>query len=211
MFATMRQAYEARAAAQAARTGPFAEGAAFVGGEFVELAEAKVPLFDLGFLRSDLTYDVPAVWNGRYFRLDDHLARLERSCAKLRLKPPVEQPALREVLVDFWHNHFNVNAVGENLIAVALPTYDRDVIRRHALGNFRAILEAVATSAAMQIYLNNRSSRGCFANHADDNTSVRPSITPAAAVSTSPSPSPATMTGFEAVAVRRMAGACWTP
>ena len=71
---------------------------------------------------------------------------------------------LREVLVDFWHNHFNVNAVGEPLIAVALPTYDRDVIRRHALGNFREMLEAVATSAAMQIYLNNRSSRGGAAN-----------------------------------------------
>ena len=67
---------------------------------------------------------------------------------------------LREVLVDFWHNHFNVNAVGDNLIAVALPTYDNDVIRRHALGNFREMLEAVAKSAAMQIYLNNRSSRG---------------------------------------------------
>jgi uncharacterized protein (DUF1800 family) len=70
----------------------------------------------------------------------------------------------REVLADFWHNHFNVNAVGEQLIAVALPAYDRDVIRRHALGNFREMLEAVATSAAMQIYLNNRTSRGGAAN-----------------------------------------------
>ena len=71
---------------------------------------------------------------------------------------------LREVLADFWHNHFNVNAVGEPLIAVALPSYDRDVIRRHALGNFREMLEAVATSAATQISLNNRSSRGGAAN-----------------------------------------------
>src|SRR5260370_451162 len=71
---------------------------------------------------------------------------------------------LREVLVDFWHNHFNVNALGDNLIAVALPTYDNEVIRRHALGNFRELLEAVAKSAAMQIYLNNRSSRGGAAN-----------------------------------------------
>jgi uncharacterized protein (DUF1800 family) len=71
---------------------------------------------------------------------------------------------LREVLVDFWHNHFNVNALGDNLVAVALPAYDRDVIRRNALGNFREMLEAVAQSAAMQIYLNNRSSRGGAAN-----------------------------------------------
>ncbi len=71
---------------------------------------------------------------------------------------------LREVLTDFWHNHFNVSAVADNLIAVVLPTYDGDVIRRHALGNFRELLEAVAKSAAMQIYLNNRSSRGGAAN-----------------------------------------------
>ncbi len=71
---------------------------------------------------------------------------------------------LRELLVDFWHNHFNVNAVGDPLVAVALPEYDRDVIRHHALGNFREMLEAVATSTAMQIYLNNRSSRGGAAN-----------------------------------------------
>ena len=71
---------------------------------------------------------------------------------------------LRELLVDFWHNHFNVNAVGDSLVAVGLPTYDRDVIRAHCLGNFRDMLEAVASSASMQVYLNNRSSRGGAAN-----------------------------------------------
>ena len=71
---------------------------------------------------------------------------------------------LREVLVDFWHNHFNVNAAGDATVAVALPSYDREVIRAHALGNFREMLEAVAQSAAMQVYLNNRSSRGGAAN-----------------------------------------------
>ena len=71
---------------------------------------------------------------------------------------------LSEVLVDFWHNHFNVNAAGDATVAVALPSYDRDVIRAHALGNFREMLEAVAKSAAMQVYLNNRSSRGGAAN-----------------------------------------------
>ncbi|HLG49674.1 MAG TPA: DUF1800 domain-containing protein [Reyranella sp.] len=71
---------------------------------------------------------------------------------------------LREVMADFWHNHFNVNAAGDGTVAAALPAYDRDVIRKHALGNFREFLEAVASSAAMQVYLNNRSSRGGAAN-----------------------------------------------
>ena len=70
---------------------------------------------------------------------------------------------LREVLVDFWHNHFNVNAAGDQAIGAALPAYDR-TIRSHALGNFREFLEAVATSPAMLIFLNNRSSRAGNAN-----------------------------------------------
>ncbi len=66
---------------------------------------------------------------------------------------------LREVMVDFWHNHFNVNGAGERAVGVLLPPHDRDAVRPHALGNFRVLLESVASSPAMLVYLNNRSSR----------------------------------------------------
>lgn len=71
---------------------------------------------------------------------------------------------VRETLCNFWHDHFNVDAGGSEAIAVALPTYDRDVVRKHCLGNFRELLEAVASSTAMQYYLSNRSSRAGSAN-----------------------------------------------
>jgi uncharacterized protein (DUF1800 family) len=71
---------------------------------------------------------------------------------------------LREVMCGFWHDHFNVDAVGSEVIGVALPAYDRDVIRTHCFGNFREFLEAVAKSAAMQYYLSNHSSRAGAAN-----------------------------------------------
>jgi branched-subunit amino acid aminotransferase/4-amino-4-deoxychorismate lyase len=100
MIEALLEAYDARQAAHAARGGPFSQGAAYVQGQIVPAAEARVPLFDLGFLRSDLTYDVPAVWDGRFFRLDDHLDRLERSCAKLRLVPPLTRPQMREMLIE---------------------------------------------------------------------------------------------------------------
>jgi uncharacterized protein (DUF1800 family) len=61
---------------------------------------------------------------------------------------------LVEVLADFWHNHFSV--YGWDFYAA--PTwvhYDRDVIRGHLLGNFREMLEGVATSPAMLYYLDN--------------------------------------------------------
>jgi uncharacterized protein (DUF1800 family) len=71
---------------------------------------------------------------------------------------------LREVMCSFWHDHFNVDAAGSEVIGIALPAYDRDAIRQHALGNFREFLEAVARSTAMQYYLSNRSSRAGAAN-----------------------------------------------
>ena len=57
---------------------------------------------------------------------------------------------LYEVLADFWHNHFNVYA-WEFIEAPVWVHYDRDVIRGHALGNFRQMLEAVAKSPAMLV------------------------------------------------------------
>lgn len=61
---------------------------------------------------------------------------------------------LFEVLVDFWHNHFNVYG-WEYIEAPLWVHHDRDVIRAHALGNFRQMLEAVVKSPPMLIYLDN--------------------------------------------------------
>jgi uncharacterized protein (DUF1800 family) len=60
---------------------------------------------------------------------------------------------LEEVMVDFWENHFNVFA-GKDRTRYFLTDYDR-TIRAHALGNFRALLGAVAKSPAMLYYLDN--------------------------------------------------------
>jgi uncharacterized protein (DUF1800 family) len=61
---------------------------------------------------------------------------------------------LQEVMVDFWENHFNIFA-GKGLDRYMLASYDRDVIRPHALGKFRDLLGAVAKSPAMLFYLDN--------------------------------------------------------
>jgi uncharacterized protein (DUF1800 family) len=61
---------------------------------------------------------------------------------------------LREVLVNFWHAHFNVQGTDFGIGPVFMH-YDRDVIRPNATGNFRTMLEAVAKSTAMLYYLDN--------------------------------------------------------
>jgi branched-chain amino acid aminotransferase len=68
--------------------GIWPDGAAFVDGEYVPIAQARIPILDWGFIRSDCTYDVVHVWNGRFFRLDHHLDRFENSVAGLHLNNP---------------------------------------------------------------------------------------------------------------------------
>ena len=78
----------------------FDSGCAWVDGAYIPIAEARIPLLDTGFSRSDCTYDVAAVWQGRFFRLDDHLDRLVRGCGLLRLPLPVTREQMREVMVE---------------------------------------------------------------------------------------------------------------
>lgn len=89
-----------RLAALEASDNPFARGIAWVEGAYVPVHEARIPILDQGFLHSDLVYDVPAVWDGMFFRLDDHLERFEKSCTKLRLRPPLTRAEIRDRLID---------------------------------------------------------------------------------------------------------------
>jgi branched-chain amino acid aminotransferase len=86
-------------AAAADRTA-YADGAAFVEGRFVPVAEARVPILDWGFLRSDATYDVAHVWRGSFFRLEDHLDRFERGMERLHMSLPYDREEIRDVLVE---------------------------------------------------------------------------------------------------------------
>ena len=78
----------------------YAYGAAFVGGSFVPISEARVPILDWGFLRSDATYDVAHVWQGSFFRLEDHLDRFEHSMARLHLRSPYGRDKIRGILLE---------------------------------------------------------------------------------------------------------------
>jgi uncharacterized protein (DUF1800 family) len=64
---------------------------------------------------------------------------------------------LFEVMVDFWSNHLNI-ANPHEACWWSRHDYDRQVIRKHALGKFSAMLRASALHPAMMMYLNNASS-----------------------------------------------------
>ncbi len=106
--------------------------------------------------------------------------------AKL-LRAVFSDKQLLEVMTDFWFNHFNVFA-GKDVDRYLLPTFERDVIRPHALGKFKDLLLATAQSPAMLYYLDN------FLSQAP---APAPKSTPAPNSATpSPQPTPARRPGL---------------
>ena len=73
--------------------------------------------------------------------------------AKL-LRAIYSERQLDEVMTDFWFNHFNV-FIGKGPDRYLVTSYERDVIRPHALGKFEDLLVATAKSPAMLFYLDN--------------------------------------------------------
>ena len=74
------------------------QGCAYIDSEFVAPENAKVSIFDWGFLHSDATYDVAHVWQGKFFRLGDHLDRFFASMDRLRLTPGKTKQEVRAVM-----------------------------------------------------------------------------------------------------------------
>jgi uncharacterized protein (DUF1800 family) len=70
------------------------------------------------------------------------------------LRAVYSERQLQEVLVDFWFNHFNVDA-RKGRDRAFITEYEREAIRPHVLGRFRDLLGATAKSPAMLFYLDN--------------------------------------------------------
>jgi len=73
------------------------------------------------------------------------------------VRAALSERQLREVMVDFWTNHFNV-FVGKGADRFLLPSYIEETIRPRALGRFDDLLIATAESPAMMFYLDNAQS-----------------------------------------------------
>jgi uncharacterized protein (DUF1800 family) len=73
------------------------------------------------------------------------------------VRATLSERQLREVMVDFWINHFNV-FVGKGADRFLLPSYIEETIRPRALARFEDLLIATAESPAMLFYLDNAQS-----------------------------------------------------
>src|SRR6266850_3314745 len=73
------------------------------------------------------------------------------------VRAALSERQLREVMVDFWTNHFNV-FVGKGADRFLLPSYIEETIRPRVLARFEDLLIATAESPAMLFYLDNAQS-----------------------------------------------------
>ncbi|AXI48704.1 D-amino acid aminotransferase [Sulfitobacter sp. SK012] len=84
----------------------------YVNGEYLAETEAKVSIFDRGFLMADGVYEVTSVLDGKLIDFEGHAKRLSRSLNELDMANPISKADLLEV-----HRELvRVNEIEEGLI-----------------------------------------------------------------------------------------------
>ncbi len=99
----------------------------YVNGEYLPETEAKVSIFDRGFLMADGVYEVTSVLDGKLIDFEGHATRLSRSLNELEMKNPISKADLLEV-----HRELvRLNGVDEGLIYLQITRGsdgDRDFV-----------------------------------------------------------------------------------
>jgi len=68
---------------------PLPDTLSYLNGEYAPLRDARISVLDRGFIFGDGVYDVLPAYGGRLFRFEQHMARLDRSLAGLRIPNPL--------------------------------------------------------------------------------------------------------------------------
>jgi branched-chain amino acid aminotransferase len=92
----------------------------FLNGEFVPEDEAKISVFDHGFLYGDGCFEGIRAYEGNVFKLDEHLDRFYNSAKALDLEPPYEQAEMKDLILEACR-------VNELQDAYIRPIYSRGV------------------------------------------------------------------------------------
>ncbi len=84
----------------------------YVNGEYLPETEAKVSIFDRGFLFADAVYEVTSVLDGKLIDFEGHAVRLERSLNELDMQTPCS----KDELLDIHRKLVELNGIEEGLI-----------------------------------------------------------------------------------------------
>ena len=96
----------------------------YLNGEFSTLKDAKISVLDRGFIFGDGIYEVVPAYAGKLFRFEQHMARLNRSLAELRIANPMTQDQWREIarklIADYAHSTGTSTENGNQIIYIQL-------------------------------------------------------------------------------------------
>lgn len=99
----------------------------YVNGEYLPETEAKVSIFDRGFLMGDAVYEVTSVLDGKLIDFEGHAVRLERSLNELDMQPACS----KEELLEIHRKLVELNDINEGLVYLQVSrgsNGDRDFV-----------------------------------------------------------------------------------
>ena len=76
------------------------EGLVYVDGQFLPKREAKVSVYDHGFLYGDGVFEGIRTYNGRVFKLDEHIKRLYESAKSMELSIPISEEDMKKTILE---------------------------------------------------------------------------------------------------------------
>ena len=97
---------------------PLPESLCYLNGQFGRVCDTQISVMDRGFIFGDGVYEVLPAYNGQVFCFEEHMARLDRSLAELRIPNPLaraEWQAVARRLIDDLHRTFHLLQAAERL------------------------------------------------------------------------------------------------
>ncbi|MDO9144924.1 D-amino acid aminotransferase [Rhodoferax sp.] len=88
----------------------------YLNGEFTLLPDAKISVMDRGFIFGDGVYEVVPAYGGQLFRFAEHMARLDRSLAELRITNPLTRAQWAEVAQQLMTTFATAQGVGTDAL-----------------------------------------------------------------------------------------------
>jgi D-alanine transaminase len=92
----------------------------YLNGAYSSLQDAKVSVLDRGFIFGDGVYEVLPAYSGRIFRLEQHLARLDRSLAELRMPNPLAREQWLQIARKLLADHAARTAAVDQIIYIQI-------------------------------------------------------------------------------------------
>ena len=103
----------------------------YLNGEFTPLCDAKISVMDRGFIFGDGIYEVVPVYAGAPFRFAQHMARLERSLAEMRIANPCTREQWRTIALQLVaHGAKAAGAAGRDIDQMVYIQITRGVAMR---------------------------------------------------------------------------------